>query len=102
MEKTQTHNALFLAGILTSSLFCFSYSSSVQASSNALPGTQLAYFVGYHNNGVYRGDDYHYRHYPRYKAPRNYYRKVHIGATCRKTCWIDRFTGRVIRCFRTC
>ena len=67
------------------------------------PGTQLAYFIGYHsyNGGYYRPGYIYYgpRHYPR----RSYWTGWRsIGYGCRQTCLIDRWSGRAIRCSRRC
>lgn len=109
MKKSGTRNSLTFAYVLSLVLLCgIFYTGTSHAETNLVPGTQLAYYVGYHNGGNYRGG-YNYRHYPKYiQSPRHYYRNSYrtpwryIGNNCRKACWVDRWTGRTIRCYRTC
>lgn len=69
------------------------------ANTDSLAGTQLAFFVGYHSGGMhntnYYAPKYHYR--GSYRSPWTY-----IGHNCRKTCWVDRWTGRSLSCYKTC
>ena len=106
MEKVSASN-FKLRPILLVSIILFIgtfYSVCANATNMAQPpGTQLSYFVGYHNyyGGYYRPGYVYYGH-------RHYHRNVYWtgwrykGYGCRKNCLIDRWTGRAIRCTRRC
>lgn len=109
MKKSGTHHSLTWVYIVSFVFLCgLFYAGTSHANVNPAPGTQLAYFVGTHYNGAYRGG-YNYRHYPQYRHYNRYYYNGayrnpwgYIGNNCRKTCWVDRWSGRTIRCYRTC
>lgn len=104
MEKIDAKNYKLHSILLTSFILFIAtfYSIAVKANSSpSLPGTQLAYFIGYHSyNGAYLPGHIYY-------GPRHY-RKAYwtgwrpIGHGCRRTCLIDRWTGRAIRCSKRC
>ncbi|KTC90362.1 hypothetical protein Ldum_1430 [Fluoribacter dumoffii NY 23] len=101
MEKVSIRSYKKISPILLSFalLIGFFYSNLVKASTTTqLPGQQFAYFVGYHS-GYYGPATYHHHHYHRgvYWTPWRY-----IGHGCRKSCLIDRWSGRVIRCKTRC
>lgn len=79
------------------------YSSFAQANTQLTqpPGTQLAFYIGFHN---YYGGYYNPVYYgPRYYRYRTYWTGWrYIGHGCRQSCLIDRWNGRVIRCSRRC
>lgn len=86
------------------------YINTSHASTDHLPGTQLAYFVGYHSGGI-RNDTYKYVYSKPsrvYYSPRYHHKGAYktpwtrAGQKCRKTCWLDRWTGRALRCYVTC
>jgi hypothetical protein len=58
-------------------------------------GMQLAYFIGYHSAPGY----VYYPHRPRTLHWTGW---RYIGHGCRKNCLVDRWSGRVLRCNRTC
>ena len=72
---------------------------------NASDPLQLAYFVGTHSsNGNayvevpknnYYQPKYHFR--GSYKTNWSY-----VGHGCKKTCWLDRWTGKALRCYIKC
>ncbi|WP_083821511.1 hypothetical protein [Legionella drancourtii] len=69
-------------------------------SSSSPAGMQLAYYIGYHSapGYVYYGP----RYYPRHPRKLYWTGWRYIGHGCRKNCLVDRWSGRVIRCNRTC
>ncbi|MCL9683737.1 hypothetical protein [Legionella maioricensis] len=106
MEKARVKNYGLLPILLASFILLIGtfYSVYSNASNNASqpPGTQLAYFIGYHSYGGYYLPGYIYygpRHYPR-RAYWTGWRSIGYG--CRQTCLIDRWSGRAIRCSRRC
>ena len=110
MKKSQffhSHDFLsILFFVLLTSIF---YSSNLR-SNNASPlaGQQLAYFVGYHSGGINEGSysngstgQVYYR--PKYHYKGSYHTPLtYIGHTCRKTCLVDRWTGRSLKCYKSC
>lgn len=98
---------VFLAcALLFTSIFYSNYVHANNASSP--PGTQLAYFVGYHSyyGAYYPGYGEYYPGYVYYRT-RNYHRAywthwIRIGYACRQKCLINRWNGRVVRCVRRC
>ncbi len=109
MKKFDIHHSSIFAYIIFLILLCgLFYSSNSHANTkNSLAGTQIAYFIGYHSGGMYNGGGYHNSNHVYYK-PRYHYRGsyktpwTYIGHNCRKTCWVDRWTGRSLRCYRSC
>lgn len=84
--------------MLTGALYTTVAKAGSPSSSPA--GMQLAYYIGYHSAPSY------VYHEPRY-TPRPQRRSYwtgwrYIGHGCRKNCLIDRWSGRVMRCTRTC
>ncbi|RUR05252.1 hypothetical protein [Legionella sp. km772] len=113
MNKSHLHHSAILGSIIFAVLLCgLLYSSNSHATTtNALAGTQLAYFVGYHSGGMHKGYynpgyGHHYGHV--YYKPQYHHRGsyrtpwTYIGHNCRKTCWVDRWTGRSLNCYKTC
>lgn len=107
MERAKTKNSNAFSILLFSFVLLIGsglYNIAKAAPTSPLAGQQLAYFVGYHTNApVYIG--------PRvYVGPRvqHHHRSVrwtgwrYVGHGCRQNCLVDRWTGRVIRCDRTC
>jgi hypothetical protein len=106
MRKLGTHHFIMTAYGLFFILGGVLYTAGSDAQTNPAPGTQVAFYVGYHSGGHYRGSYEPNRRY--INSPRHYYRSsyrtpwTNIGHNCRKSCWIDRWTGRTLRCYRTC
>lgn len=104
MEKTKAHKYKLPSILLTSFILFIGTVYSMGAKANTstpLAGVQLAYFIGYHNyNGAYLPGHIYYgpRHYR--KAYWTGWRPIAHG--CRRTCLIDRWTGRAIRCSKRC
>lgn len=100
MDKVSNQNVKLLSVPLVSFILfigIFFYSSLSQASTNTSPptGTQLAYFVGYHSYGGHFG--------PKYRSRGAYWTGWrYIGHGCKRSCLIDRWSGRVIRCNKRC
>lgn len=102
MEKISIRNYKTIPIIILSSvlLIGFLYSSLAKANSepSPLPGVQLAYFIGYHSGYYYETPPYYYHHHGNaYWSGWRY-----IGHGCSSSCLIDRWSGRAIRCKRTC
>jgi hypothetical protein len=101
-------NIVYLALFVLLSVFL--YCGLSHAKTISLAGTQLAYFVGYHSGGIHKGysNDAYYKPRTVYYSPRYHHKGAYrtpwtsIGHNCRKTCWLDRWTGRALRCYRTC
>ncbi|HDS3847954.1 hypothetical protein [Legionella pneumophila] len=79
-------------------LFCnLASASNTNADQYLSVNTQFAYFIGVHS---YPGNYY-------WRSP-VYYKNVYwtkwryIGYGCQKSCLIDRWSGRVIRCAKRC
>lgn len=102
MSNSKLHHSVIFTFIIFFALFIelFYNSSSYAQESNSLAGTQLAYFVGYHSGGMHK-DPVYYR--PSYHFKGSYRTPwTTIGHTCRKTCLLDRWTGRSLYCYKTC
>lgn len=100
VEKTKLIPLLFTSFLLVLAL---GYSMKLHANqASAIPGTQLAYFIGYHEyNGFYTPSNVYSN--PKYKHKRSYWSGwKKSGSGCRKNCLIDRFSGRAIRCSKRC
>lgn len=104
MERTRIKRypltmVLFTAMVILAGL----YSGHAKAnSSNQLPGTQLAFFIGYHSYGGHIRPAYVY-YGPRKRARGVYWTGWRFsGNGCRNTCLVDRWTGRAIRCKKRC
>lgn len=77
---------------------------------NALPQAnhQLAYYIGVHyqpNNHYYPPQIHStYRYHSYWRNHRNHYwiNSNHISYHCQKSCVIDRWNGRIIRCYTRC
>ena len=98
MERTKIRHSSALPYLLLSLfLFTGSFYSSKAAADN-VTGQQLAYFVGYHTSPGY------VYHGPRHsRANRTYWTGWRaVGHGCRRSCLVDRWSGRVIRCKNTC
>lgn len=83
--------------------------SASQAKSLSLANVQLAYFVGSHTRSL---------NAPEYSPPKFIYqyqvekmpaakkykgRRLHkTGKMCKKSCWLDRWTGKVLSCLVRC
>lgn len=107
MEQISIKDNKLMPVFLISSLFIISlFFSSYTYADNApsSPGTQLAYFIGFHS---YTGGGYAYpgriyygpRHHPR-RAYWTSWRRV--GYACYQKCLINSWNNRVIRCSRRC
>ncbi|QMT60358.1 hypothetical protein HBNCFIEN_01730 [Legionella sp. PC997] len=110
MEKVIIRNCrIFRLLVLSFTILIgFLYSNIAKAeATSALPAQQLAYFVGYHS-GYYGPSSYYgpqpYRHYRHHRHHRKFYWTDwrYIGHGCSRSCLIDRWSGRVIRCKRSC
>lgn len=94
-----------LAGIMALGMLTL-YSNNAHADS--VPGTQLAYFVGYHGypKGYYDKFVYQpaYLTYPRVVRVNRLYwsRWTDTGYGCRSSCLINSYNGAVLRCQRRC
>lgn len=86
-------------------LFLGSQNSALAQSNkvNTAPGPVLAYFVGYHS---YYGGNYRpgYMYYgSKYRTGGRYWTGWrYVGYGCQKSCQIDQFSGRAIRCKKRC
>lgn len=101
MKKLNLHHSVVFSCILTLMLLIgLFYSSTSHAQTNkVVGGTELAY-VNHYNGHNYYGSHYYkpgYHYKGSYRTPWTY-----IGHNCRKTCWVDRWTGRTLSCYKTC
>lgn len=102
MKKDSTHNFKLL-NVINSYLILFLMlliSNIAGASTNPnqqpLSNTQLAYYIGIHS---YPG--YYWRGPVYYRS--TYWTKWrYIGHGCQKSCLIEKWSGRVIRCAKRC
>jgi hypothetical protein len=109
MDKATTQNSKLLLMLLTSFILflaMFFYTGLNYASTNTTqpPGTQLAYFIGYHSYGgnIHTGPGYIY-YGPKYHPRGTYWTGWrYIGHGCKRSCLIERWSGRVIRCTKRC
>lgn len=83
-------------------LFCMN-SGHTHTTKSPATGSVLAYFVGYHS---YYGGNYRpgYMHYgSKYRTGGKYWTGWrYAGYGCQKSCQIDQFSGRAIRCKKRC
>lgn len=84
----------------------YSGTTKAETASPQPPGTQLAWFVGYHD---YYGGGYYRPNYvhpgPRYKYKYRTVRRngrYYAGYTCKKTCQVDIWDGRLLGCRNRC
>ena len=82
--------------------FCFS--ALCHAEQPSFPGVQLAYFIGYHDNGMveYSIESQGVYIAPyiapyRYHGQSNKHTRTKIKQACKKTCVLDRWTGKVLQ-----
>ena len=107
MENVNTKKFSLLPILLASLILFIGMFYTVYANANTTsqpPGTQLAYFIGYHS---YYGGPYYrpayIHHGPRVHRHKSYWTGWrYIGYGCSKTCLIDRWSGRAIRCSKRC
>lgn len=105
MEKTLTKSSrllplMILSFVLSLGLF---YTSIAEATGSVQPpGTQLAYFIGFHSypGGYYRHHNVYYGN--RYRHNNYYWRNWGHRRGCSKSCVVDRRSGAIIRCYRRC
>lgn len=102
MKKLNLNHSIVFSCILTLMLLIgLFYSGTSHAQTNKLvKGTELAYYVNPYNGKNYYGSHYYkprYHYKGSYRTPWTY-----IGHNCRKTCWVDRWTGRTLSCYKTC
>lgn len=108
MEKVSSRQYKIIPALIISlALLIGAFYSSFASATETIPqppGTQLAWFVGYHN---YYGGGYYRPNYV-YSGPRYRYRNVHwtgwryVGYHCQRTCLVNNWDGRVLRCNRRC
>lgn len=106
MEKISAKNHKKIPIMLVSFILFIGAFYNVVANANnnltPLPGTQLAYFIGYHS--YYGG---YYRPGYVYDGPRHHRRVYWTGWRyaaygCRQHCLINRLNGHAIRCEQRC
>ncbi len=98
MKKSNLHHSyVFICILFLVVLVGLFYSriSHATTTNNLSSGTQLAYYTNNYPRPVYYQPKYHYR--GSYRTPWTY-----IGHDCRKTCWVDRWTGKSLSCYKTC
>ncbi|KTD60840.1 hypothetical protein [Legionella shakespearei] len=104
MEKVTNQNSkllpmLLISFILFIGMFFYTGLTYASTSPSQPPGTQLAYFIGYHSYG---GPGYIY-YGPKYRPRGTYWTGWrYIGHGCKRSCLIERWSGRVIRCTKRC
>gem|GEM_PF-2876634 len=97
---------IFFNGLLTVA-FCLglvcSTASQAAVQTNPLAGTQLAAYYGVHVYDGGYGRNYHRPVHYRGKRHSTYWSNwKYIGRGCERSCLIDNWTGRVIRCQSRC
>jgi hypothetical protein len=104
MEKVNTKSykiiPIFIISFLVLIGALYNTAAKANTASTPLSGTQLAYFVGSHYapSYVYHGPRV-YHHRPRAVYWSNW---RYVGHGCRKSCLVDRWSHRVIRCKQVC
>lgn len=104
MERVNTKSYKAMHAFIVSLIVLIGalFATTAKASpTSTLSGTQLAYFVGTHYapGYVYHAPPRVYHHRPRSVYWTNW---RYIGHGCKKSCLIDRWSHRVIRCKQVC
>jgi hypothetical protein len=82
------------------------FQTELCANNTPIPGTQLAYFIGFHQNSL---DSYfHPQQKVYYLTPKYHHRGSYktswtkSGHMCKKRCVLDRWTGKALSCIFYC